>query len=284
MSDALQAPLPADPETIEVEAFVAAMKAMHGYDFTGYGRASLQRRLQGLVMEGGYENLSALTGRVLRDPKLVPGIVAGLSVPVSEMFRNPSVFAALKNEVLPVLASYPRFNIWQAGCAHGEEVYSLAILLEEAGLYDRAQIFATDFSDAALARAQEGIFPAREAKTYSENYLAAGGTRSLSDYYVARYERIKLDERLQRNVNFANHNLATDGVFCEANLILCRNVLIYFNNTLQNRVLELFRDSLVRSGFLCLGNRESLEFSTAAKSFSPVNPKARIYRLAASRA
>ena len=269
MSDALQAPLPADPETIEVEAFVAAMKAMHGYDFTGYGRASLQRRLQGLVMEGGYENLSALTGRVLRDPKLVPGIVAGLSVPVSEMFRNPSVFAALKNEVLPVLASYPRFNIWQAGCAHGEEVYSLAILLEEAGLYDRAQIFATDFSDAALARAQEGIFPAREAKTYSENYLAAGGTRSLSDYYVARYERIKLDERLQRNVNFANHNLATDGVFCEANLILCRNVLIYFNNTLQNRVLELFRDSLVRGGFLCLA------IARASSSRPPPSPSRR---------
>jgi chemotaxis protein methyltransferase CheR len=273
---------PARPEaeTIEVENFVTAMRLRHGYDFSGYTRASLTRRLQALVAERGATSLSALTGDLLRDDGLLPGLIAALSVPVSEMFRNPSVFAALREEVFPLLASYPRFNIWQAGAAHGEEAYSLAILLHEAGLYERAQIYATDFSDAALARAQEGIFAARDAKTYSQNYLAAGGAHSLSDYYVAGYERIKLDEKLKRHIHFANHNLAADGVFCEAHLILCRNVLIYFNDVLQNQVLTLFRDSLVRGGFLCLGNRESLDFAPIASAFAPVNAAARIYRLA----
>ncbi len=270
-----------EAEDIELEAFVRALKQRHGYDFSGYARASLKRRMLQVVQSCGFENLSTLTGRMLRDDALVPDIVAGLSVPVSEMFRNPTVFAALREEVLPVLASYPRINIWQAGCAHGEEVYSLAILLEEAGLYERSQIYATDFSDAALVRAQEGIFPIKDARAYSENYLAAGGQRTLADYYHARYERIKLDERLKRNIHFANHNLAADGVFCEAHLILCRNVLIYFANSLQNQVLGLFRDSLVRGGFLCLGNRESLDFAPAARAFTAVNASARIYRLAA---
>ncbi len=269
-----------EPEDIEVDNFVRALQLRHGYDFSGYAPASLKRRLLHVVETGSYQNLSELTGRVLRDDALVPEIVAGLSVPVSDMFRNPSVFALLRGEVFPVLASYPRINIWQAGCAHGEEVYSLAILLEEAGLYDRAQIYATDFSDAALTRAQEGIFSAREARNYAANYLAAGGQRTLSDYYHSRYERIKLDESLKRNIHFANHNLAADGVFCEAHLILCRNVLIYFNNSLQNQVLGLFRDSLVRGGFLCLGNRESLDFAPAAAAFTAINAKARIYRLA----
>lgn len=270
-----------DVEDIEVDGFVRALQQRHGYDFSGYATASLKRRLQSVVHSGGYQNLSELTGRMLRDDALVPEIVSGLSVPVSDMFRNPSVFAVLREEVLPVLASYPRINIWQAGCAHGEEVYSLAILLEEAGLYERSQIYATDFSDAALLRAQEGIFPAKDARAYSENYLAAGGKHTLADYYHSRYERIKLDDRLKRNIHFANHNLAADGVFCEAHLILCRNVLIYFNNVLQNQVLGLFRDSLVRGGFLCLGNRESLDFAPAAKAFTPINAKARVYRLAA---
>ena len=276
----MSSPQRPEPEDIEVQAFVLALQQRHGFDFSGYSQASLKRRLLHVVQQHDCDNLSQLMGRMLREDALVPMLVAGLSVPVSEMFRNPSVFAALREEVLPLLASYPRINIWQAGCAHGEEVYSLAILLEEAGLYDRSQIYATDFSDAALARAQEGIFAAKEARSYSENYLAAGGARSLSDYYHARYERIKIDDALKRNIHFANHNLAADGVFCEAHLILCRNVLIYFANPLQNQVLGLFRDSLVRGGFLCLGNRESLDFAPAAAAFSPVNASARIYRLA----
>ena len=269
-----------EPEDAELELFIQALQLRHGYDFSGYARASLRRRAQALVEQGGYGTMSELTGRLLRDDSLLPQVVSGLSVPVSDMFRDPMVFKALREEVLPVLASWPRINIWQAGCAHGEEIYSLAILLEEAGLYERSTIYATDFSEAALARAQEGIFALRDARTYSENYLAAGGKRSLSDYYHARYERIKLDERLKRNISFANHNLVADRVFCEAHLILCRNVLIYFGNELQDQVLGLFRDSLVRGGFLCLGTKESLDFAPNGRAFTPVNASARIFRLA----
>jgi chemotaxis protein methyltransferase CheR len=268
-----------DIEDVEVELFIRALQLRHGYDFSQYARASYKRRALNLAASSGHATISEMTARLLRDDGFLPQVVAGLSVPVSDMFRNPQVFRALREQVFPVLASYPQFNIWQAGCAFGEEIYSLAILLEEAGLYDRAQIYATDFSDAALARAQEGIFPLREARAYSESYLAAGGRRSLSDYYHAQYEFIKLDSALSRNITFANHNLVADGVFCEAHLILCRNVLIYFTSALQNQVLGLFRNSLVRGGFLCLGNKESVEFAPAAKDFIPVDASARIFRL-----
>lgn len=265
-------------EEVELELFVRALKLRHGYDFGEYARASLRRRVNALVQAQGHASIGELTARLLRDDALLPVVIAGLSVPVSEMFRDPAVFRQLRDEVLPLLASYPQINIWQAGCAFGQEVYSLAILLEEAGLYDRSQIYATDFSDAAITRAQEGIFPAREARLYSENYLAAGGRHSLADYYHARYELITIDERLKRNVTFANHNLVCDGVFCEAHLILCRNVLIYFTDPLQNHVLELFRDSLVRSGFLCLGTRENIAFARAGRDFRAVDARLRIFQ------
>lgn len=265
-------------DEVELELFVRALKLRHGYDFGEYARASLRRRVQSLVQAQGCDSIGELTGRMIRDDALLPQIIAGLSVPVSEMFRDPAVFRKLRDEVLPLLASYPQINIWQAGCAFGQEVYSLAILLQEAGLYERSQIYATDFSDAAIARAQEGIFPAREARLYSENYLAAGGSHSLSDYYHARYELITIDESLKRNVTFANHNLVCDGVFCEAHLILCRNVLIYFTDPLQNHVLELFRDSLVRSGFLCLGTRENISFARAGRDFRAIDASLRIFQ------
>jgi len=268
-----------DVEEVELDLFVRALKLRHGYDFGEYARASFRRRVQSLLQSTNSATIGELTARVLRDDALLPVVIAGLSVPVSEMFRDPPVFRKLRDEVLPLLASYPRINIWQAGCAFGQEVYSLAILLEEAGLYDRSQIYATDFSDAAIARAQEGIFPAREARLYSENYLAAGGQHSLADYYHSRYELITIDARLRRNVTFANHNLVCDGVFCEAHLILCRNVLIYFTDPLQNHVLELFRDSLVRRGFLCLGTRENISFARAAQDFRAIDPRLRIFQL-----
>lgn len=266
-------------QDIEVDSFVHALRRRHGYDFTGYAPASLKRRVESLASSLGAEHIGELTSRLLRDDALLPQVISGLSVPVSEMFRNPSVFRALRDEVFPVLASHPHINIWQAGCAYGQEVYSLAILLEEAGLYDRCRIYATDISEAALQRAQEGIFRARDAKLYTENYLAAGGRRSLSDYYYARYDFMKLDERLNRRVTFANHNLVADSVFCEAHLILCRNVLIYFGDELQDRVLRLFRDSLVRGGFLCLGNRETIAFSSVTRDFQAVDADLRIFRL-----
>lgn len=261
-----------------------ALQLRHGYDFDGYARASLKRRVQNLAISLGCKSIGALTSLVLREDERLPQVIAGLSVPVSEMFRNPAVFKALVSEVFPVLASYPHINIWQAGCARGEEVYSLAILLEEAGLYERSQIYATDFNDVALASAQEGIFPIAEARAYAENYLAAGGQHTLNHYCIAKYEHIKLDDGLRRNITFANHNLVADGVFCEAQLILCRNVLIYFTNPLQNHVLGLFRDSLVRGGFLCLGNKESISFAANAREFEAIDGRARIYRLGAAKA
>jgi chemotaxis protein methyltransferase CheR len=268
-----------DIEDIEIQLFVRAMQLRHGHDFSEYAPASLKRRVQQLVRTHDTGSISELNRRLLHEPGFLARIIEGLSVPVSEMFRDPAVFRVLRDKVFPVLASYPEINIWQAGCAHGQEVYSLAILLEEAGLYERSRIYATDFNDAALAIAGEGIYATREARDWSRNYLEGGGQRSLSDYYSARYDFIKLDSRLRRNVTFFNHNLVTDEVFCEAHLILCRNVLIYFTNSLQDRTLGLFRDSLVRGGFLCLGTRENIDFSPAAAGFADVDNALRVYQV-----
>jgi chemotaxis protein methyltransferase CheR len=268
-----------DVEDIEVQLFIRAMQLRHGYDFSEYAPASLKRRVQQLVRTHDTGSISELNRRLLHEEGFVARVIEGLSVPVSDMFRDPPVFRTLRDKVFPVLTSYPEINIWQAGCAHGQEVYSLAILLEEAGLYERSRIYATDFSDAALAIAAEGIYATREARDWSRNYMEAGGSHSLSDYYSARYDFIKLDKRLRRNVTFFNHNLVTDEVFCEAHLILCRNVLIYFSNTLQDRTLGLFRDSLVRGGFLCLGTRENIDFSPAAAGFADVDHALRIYQV-----
>ncbi|MFK2878817.1 CheR family methyltransferase [Rhodanobacter hydrolyticus] len=269
-------------EGIELDLFVEAMRRRHGYDFSQYAPASLLRRARLLAERHGGGSISALIHRLLHEPELLPQLLEGLSVPASDMFRDPSVFHALREQVLPMLASHPQINIWQAGCAHGEEVYSLAILLEEAGLYERSQIFATDLSTRALERAHEGIYPLRSAQQWSRNYVAAGGLHSFSNYCSARYGLLKLDRRLRRNVTFAQHNLTADEMFCEAQLVLCRNVLIYFTNPLQQRCLALFRDSLVRDGFLCLGLRERPGAAAAEADFAPVDANLRIYRRGAA--
>jgi len=269
---------PSDREDIEVALFIEALRRRHGLDFSQYAAASFKRRVQGLIAHLQARNISELTERVLYEDNFLHTVIPRLSVPVSEMFRDPEVFLTLRREVLPLLASYPRIRIWQAGCARGEEVYSLAILLKEEGLYDRSLIFATDFNDQVLAEAQEGVLPAREAKLYAANYLRAGGTSTLHDYLHARYERIQLNQELKRNITFANHNLVSDGVFGEMHLILCRNVLIYFNDDLKVRVLRTLRDSLVRHGFLCLGTKESLRAADVVKDFSTFSASAKIYR------
>lgn len=272
-------PLPdIELEQIEVDLFVLALKRRHGFDFSQYAPASLTRRVRQLVQVHQCASITELTARLLHEADFVTQVVQGLSVPVSEMFRDPAVFRALREQVLPMLASYPRINVWQAGCANGQEVYSLAILLEEAGLYERSHIFATDFNPDALQRASEGIYPAKDAQLWSRNYLEAGGSHTLANYYSARYDFIRLHERLRRHITFTNHNLVTDRMFCEAHLVLCRNVLIYFSNPLQNRTLALFRDSLVRGGYLCLGLRESLDFAPVAVDFSAVDAGMRLYR------
>lgn len=262
----------------EIDEFVRILRARHGYDFAQYAPASFKRRVRALRSRSGAESIAALSRRLEREPGFLRQVLAGLSVPVSEMFRDPWVFETLRREVLPILASYPRIHIWQAGCAHGEEVYSLAILLYEEGLYDKSLIYATDFNDVALEEAAEGIYAAANARQFAENYLRAGGRSSLSQYFHARYQRIKFDESLKRNVTFASHNLGTDGVFAEVQLVLCRNVLIYFNDALQDRVLRLFRDSLVHKGFLCLGSKESLAHTAVERDFDVFDANARLYR------
>lgn len=266
-------------EDIEMDLFVEALHRRHGYDFRGYGRASLTRRVRNLASAMGVPTITDLTALVLHRPERLDQVIAGLSVPVSEFFRDPPVFLALKEKVFPLLASYPEVIVWQAGCAHGEEVYSLAILLAEAGLYERSRIYATDISRHALDRAREGIFPVSAAREAARRYRAAGGERSFSDYYHARYDLLRMDQTLVSRVTFAEHNLVTDGVFCEAQLVLCRNVLIYFTTALQDTVLARFAQSLVRGGYLCIGTRENLEFSRTGERFLVVDGAAQIYRL-----
>lgn len=267
-------------EETEVQLFIEALRLRYGYDFSHYAKASLRRRVAGLCQNFGVTHIAELIPLVLHDEALLPRVLAGLSVPVTEMFRDPDVFLQLRREVVPLLKSHPRINIWQVGCATGEEAYSLAILLREEGLGHRTRIFSTDINDAALAKAEEGIFPADKLKEYSRNYFKAGGTRSLADYYLAHYDLVKMDESLKANILFTHHNVVSDGVFGEMQLILCRNVLIYFDRQLQGKVLELFRDSLARGGFLCLGIKESLA-PGLEKDFRAIDERLRIYQLVA---
>ena len=215
---------------------------------------------------------------LLHDRAFFEFFLEQFSITVTEMFRDPFVYQSIRTKVIPVLKTYPFIRIWHAGCASGEEAYSLAILLKEERLYDRCTIFATDFNDVALQKASDGIYDVERAKEFTRNYQQAGGVRSFSEYYHAQYGHIVMDQSLKRNITFANHNLVTDGVFTEAHLILCRNVMIYFDKILQNRALTLFRDSLVRGGLLCLGTKESLQFSEVESNFKVEDGKARIYK------
>lgn len=262
---------------IEVQLFIDMLRRRYGYDFSHYAMASLRRRIAALCQPLGVSRIADLIPLVLHDETLLKRVLAGLSVPVTEMFRDPEVFLHLRREVVPHLQSHPRINIWQVGCATGEEAYSLAILLREEGLSHRARIFSTDINDEALEKAEEGIFPAERIKDYTHNYFKAGGTRSLSDYYHAHYDLVKMDASLKSNILFTHHNVVSDGVFSEMQLILCRNVLIYFDRQLQGRVQGLFRDSLARGGFLCLGLKESLA-PEMEKAFRAVEPHLKIFQ------
>lgn len=269
---------PSHIQDIEIGLFLEALFQRHGYDFRGYAKASIKRRVLGLVVMAQCQTAVELIPRLLRDEDFLGEVISHLSVPVSEMFRDPPVFKALRDKVFPLLQTYPRINIWQAGCATGEEVYSLAIMLDEAGLLDRTQIYATDINDSALHQAEDGIFPARNLAEFERNYQHAGGKRNLDDYYVANPDFFRVNESLRRKIVFAHHNLVSDGVFCEVQLILCRNVLIYFNDDLQRRVLDLFHKSLVRGGFLCLGTRENLRAAEARQMFVVKNKDCMIFQ------
>ena len=274
------APLSYDPELerLEIELLLEAVFRHYGFDFRSYAYASIRRRLWRRIEAEGLKTISALQDRVLHEPALMEHLLLDLSINVTAMFRDPSFYLAFRQKVVPLLRTYPFIRIWHAGCSTGEEVYSMAILLEEEGLYDRARIYATDINELVVHRARAGIFPLERMQEYTENYIRAGGTRSFSEYYVAKYDGALFSPLLQRNVVFSQHNLVTDRSFAEFNVILCRNVLIYFDRTLQLRVHGLFHESLVHLGILCLGSKETLRLSEYEASYEALSAPDRIYR------
>lgn len=265
-------------ENIEVQLLLEAIYLKYGYDFRDYARASVKRRILHHFNLSGLKNLAEMQHQILYNTDFFEGCLLDLSINVTEMFRDPSFYQTLREKVIPLLKTYPFIKVWHAGCSTGEEAYSMAILLKEEGLYKRAQIYATDFNDIVLQKAKEGIYPVEHIKDYTLNYQRAGGKTSFVEYYTAHHNSIIMDRSLKKNIVFANHNLETDGIFGEMQLILCRNVLIYFNRDLQNRVIKLFHDSLGRHGILCLGSKENIRFSAHADLFKNLAADERIYR------
>lgn len=267
-----------DIEDIEIQLLLDAIMHRYGYDFRNYAPASLRRRIRLVAEKEGVKSISALQGNILRDAACMARFVTTLSVPVTAMFRDPPFYRALRDEVIPMLRTYPFIRVWHAGCSTGEEVYSLAILLTEAELYERCRIYATDLSDATLQAATRGIYDISFMRAYTQNYQQFGGTQEFSSYYTADHQRVILSPRLRRNIVFSQHNLVSDGPFNEFNLILCRNVMIYFDQKLRQRVHALLDESLCRFGILGIGSKESLEFSTLASRYSELPSRIRLYR------
>jgi len=267
-----------EPDEIEIDLLVEGIYRHYGFDFRDYARSSLRRRIRNAVQAERVETISALQDRVLHDRGCFERFLLGVSVNVSAVFRDPSFFLTFRREVVPLLRTYPFIRIWQAGCSTGEEVYSLAILLEEENLYDRCRIYATDMNGAVLRMAKAGIYPLELMQKYTLNYIQAGGTRSFSECYTTMYDHAIFRPSLQRHVLFSEHNLATDGPFNEFNVILCRNVMIYFNKQLQTRVYRLFYDSLSPFGILGLGSKESLRLTVGERCYEPIAGAEKLYR------
>lgn len=263
---------------IEAGLLIDAIYRRYGYDFRGYSEASLKRRLTALMLKSGAASLSLLQHEILHKPEFFAAALADLTVTTSELFRDPAFFRTLREQVFPVLRTYPTFKVWHAGCSTGEEVYSLAIALKEAGLYDRAVIYATDLNPAALRVASEGIYQNEAMKLAPAAYLASGGLKRLEDYCTEGYGAVRFDKALRENIVFSEHNLVTDDVFSEMNLILCRNVLIYFKRDLQDRVLDLFSRSLIYKGFLCLGTKETVRFLKGGDDYGQILPDTAIFQ------
>ncbi len=265
-------------EDIEVRLLLEALFVRYHFDFRGYAMVSMKRRLRTALERLGCASISELQERVLRDSRMFDRLLQIMTVQVSEMFRDPSYYRTFREKIVPDLRTYPSLKLWIAGCAGGEEVYSFAIVLEEEGLLARTLVYATDINPEGLARAKQGVYPLDRAKAYSAAYAAAGGTRSLSDYYTAAYDGIAMASGLREHVVFSDHSLATDSVFAEVNVVSCRNVLIYFDRPLQTRALGLFHEALARRGYLGLGARESLKFTPYDDKFTPVDAGDRWYR------
>lgn len=263
---------------IEIPLFLEAIFQKYGYDFRDYSKAHIKRRLMHRMAIGKFDSISLMQDKVLRDKSFFISLLEDLSINVTEMFRDPEFYSSFREHVVPNLRTYPFIKIWHAGCATGEEVYSLAILLKEENLLDRCQIYATDFNRRVLDIAKLGIYPNQDLEKFNRNYIESGGKGKLSDYYTLKYGSVKLDQSLSKKIVFADHNLVTDTVFAEVNLILCRNVLIYFNKDLQNKVINLFYQSLSSSGFLCLGTKESLRFTQLESNFANIDSLQKIYK------
>ncbi len=267
-----------DREDLEIGLLLEAIFQHYGYDFRNYARASIRRRVLSRVKAENLSSISGLQERVLHDGACMELLVAALTVHVTAMFRDPGLYRAFRHKVIQSLETYPFVRIWHAGCSTGEEVYSLAILLTEEGLYSRCRIYATDLSESVLRGARTGIFPLSAMKEYTENYQKAEGQRAFCEYYTARYDHAVFRPELRENIVFARHNLVTDGSFNEFNVILCRNVMIYFNRDLQNRVHDLFYKSLAHLGVLALGKKETLRFTPYESSYVEIDPSERLYR------
>jgi chemotaxis protein methyltransferase CheR len=269
---------PTEVERLEVDLLLEAIYRHYDFDFRSYAYASITRRIWKRTRAEGLSTISALQERVLHDRQVMERLLLDLSVTVSAMFRDPSFFRALRDQVVPLLRSYPFIRIWHAGCSTGEEVYSMAILLQEENLYDRCRLYATDINQAVLQRARTGMVPLARMKEYTANYLQAGGKRAFSEYYTAHHDGALFSPALLSNVVFAQHNLVTDRSFNEFNIILCRNVMIYFGHDLQEHVHELFHASLPKLGILALGHKESLQMSRFEQCYEALDPREKIYR------
>jgi chemotaxis protein methyltransferase CheR len=274
-----QSPLELSREfELELTLLVDAIYQMYHYDFRGYALASMRRRLRIAMQRFNCQSLSRLQDLVLHDPNVFPVLLDFLTVQVSEMFRDPAYFRAIREQVVPLLRTYPSLKVWVAGCSAGEEAYSLAILLKEEGLLDRALIYATDINPRTLQDAAAGVFDLNRVAGFTANHQRSGARSSLSDYYTAAYGRALFHKSLKEHMVFSDHSLATDSVFAEVQLVSCRNVLIYFNRELQNRALGLFRESLCRLGFLGIGSKESMRFSSQGEAFNDFVKEEKIYQ------
>jgi len=263
---------------IEIPLLLEAIFLKYGYDFRTYSKSHIKRRLIHRLNIDNIETISLMQNKVLVDKEYFVSLLNDLSINVTEMFRDPEFYLEFRKKVVPILKTYPFIKIWHAGCSTGEEVYSLAILMKEEGILERCQIYATDFNRKVLDTAKKGIYNSNNIDLFSQNYAKAGGNLKLSDYYTSKYGSIVFDKNLSKRVVFADHNLVTDSVFAEVNLIFCRNVLIYFNKKLQTNVINLFGDSLSPSGFLCLGNKESLKFLSTKDNFTEISKSQRIFK------
>ena len=271
-------PAQGDLEDIELSLLLEGVFRQYGFDFREYAPASLRRRVWRRVFAEGLETISALQNKLLHDPACMERLLLDLSINVTAMFRDPAFYLAFREKVVPILRTYPFTRIWVAGCSTGEEVYSLAILLEEEQVYNRARIYATDINESVLDRARSGVFPLDKMREYTQNYIKGGGTRAFSEYYLAKYDGAQFQRSLIENVVFAQHNLVSDHSFNEFNVIICRNVMIYFDRTLQERVHRLFFDSLMTFGVLGLGHKESIRFSPHEAGYEELDPSEKLYR------